>query len=61
MAVLLSAFNRFFVIPSLATGAAFGAPALRRFRLILRVETAVLVGVLVVAAVLSSTPPPVAG
>lgn len=61
MAVLLGACNRFFVMPSLTAGAALAAPALRRFTLILRVETAVLLGVLVVAAVLSSTPPPGAG
>jgi putative copper resistance protein D len=57
-AVLLGSVNRFVVMPSLATSP---LPSLRRFTLILRIEALVLLGVLVLAAVLSSTSPPTAG
>ena len=52
-AVGLGAHNRFFVMPSVLAGA-----SARRFMLVLRVEGAVLMVVLVLAALLSATPPP---
>ncbi|WLI89881.1 CopD family protein [Massilia sp. R2A-15] len=55
VAVGLGAFNRFFVMPSVLAGA-----SARRFVLVLRVEGVVLMAVLVLAAFLSSTPPPLA-
>lgn len=58
VAVLLGAYNRFFVMPSLT--AALTAPPLRRFTRVLRLEAAVLLGVLIVAAILSATQPPIA-
>lgn len=64
-AALLGGYNRFFVMPSLL--ADLRADAVRdtapmdRFVLILRIEAAVLLGVLVLAAILSSTSPPAAG
>lgn len=58
VAVLLGGYNRFVVMPSLTAG--ITAPVLRRFTLVLRVEAAVLLGVLIIAAILSSTPPPTA-
>lgn len=58
VAVLLGGYNRFFVMPSLIS--ALPAPAVRRFTLILRLEAAVLLGVVIVTAVLSSTPAPIA-
>ena len=63
LAVLLGGLNRFLVMPSLTTALPGNAPApaLHRFTLILRVEAAVLLGVLILAAILSSTSPPTAG
>lgn len=61
IAVLLGGFNRFFVLPSLTAAGPVAAPALRRFTTILRIEAVVLSGVLILAAILSSTPPPTAG
>ena len=62
VAVLMGGYNRFFVMPSLLDGLRRNDPAgasdVRRFMLILRLETTVLLGVLIMAAVLSSTPPP---
>lgn len=58
IAVLLGGYNRFFVMPSLT--ASLSTSALARFTLILRVEAAVLSAVLIVAAILSSTPTPTA-
>ncbi len=55
LAVLLGGYNRFLVMPSLPA-----ASALQRFRWVLRIEAVVLLGVLVLAAVLSSTSPPTA-
>ncbi|QYF93070.1 CopD family protein [Massilia sp. PAMC28688] len=64
LAALLGGFNRFIVMPSLLASLRepnAGAPeALRRFRLILRIEAPVLLAVLVAAAILSATPPPTA-
>lgn len=56
-AAMLGGFNRFFVMPKLIASLADG----RQFTLILRVEAAVLLGVLTLAAILSATPPPTAG
>lgn len=56
VAVLMGAYNRFVVMPPLIADVT--APALRRFTLVLGVEAVVLLGVIVVAAILSSTPPP---
>lgn len=61
LAVLLGGFNRFCVMPSLATALPGNGPALRRFTAVLRVEAVVLLGVLILAAILSSTAPPTAG
>lgn len=61
VAVLLGGFNRVFVMPSLTAAGMVPATALRHFTLILRLESAVLLGVLIVAAILSSTSPPTAG
>jgi putative copper resistance protein D len=55
-AAMLGGFNRFFVMPKLIASLADG----RQFTLILRVEAAVLLGALTLAAILSSTPPPAA-
>lgn len=64
VAVLLGGFNRFIVMPSLLAGLRSaddrGLLRLRQFTLILRIEAVVLLGVLVAAAILSSTSPPVA-
>ncbi|MDL2353949.1 MAG: CopD family protein [Pseudomonadota bacterium] len=64
-AVLLGGANRFIVMPgliaSLRSGDAAADRAMRQFTLILRVEAVVLVGVLFMAAILSSTSPPTAG
>ncbi|MDB5918087.1 MAG: hypothetical protein JWR40_2321 [Massilia sp.] len=61
-AVLMGGYNRFVVMPPLLDGLRGKGPAaasqLRRFTLILRLETVVLLGVLVMAALLSSTSPP---
>lgn len=61
-AILLGGFNRFIVMPSLLDGLRCGGerdlPSLRRFTLVLRIEAVVLLGILVAAAVLSSTSPP---
>ena len=61
IAVLLGGVNRFFVMPALTAAGPVPLAALRRFTLILRVEAVVLSGVLIFAAILSSTPPPTAG
>ncbi|MDL2354368.1 MAG: CopD family protein [Pseudomonadota bacterium] len=58
IAVLLGGANRFFVMPSLRGDNACAAA--RRFTAILRIESVVLLGVLVLAAVLSATAPPTA-
>lgn len=63
-AAALGGINRLFVLPALVA-AQPGTPAaqrpLRTFTRILRIETALLVLVLLVAALLSSTMPPMAG
>lgn len=59
IAVLLGGANRYFVMPSLCGGHAIETA--RRFTAILRVESAVLLGVLILAALLSSTAPPTSG
>lgn len=56
-AAILGGFNRFFVMPKLIAGGS----DVGRFTFVLRVEAAVLLGVLALAAVLSSTAPPTAG
>lgn len=60
-AVLLGAFNRFFVMPGWVAEESAGAlapPCLgRRFGLVLRVEALVLCAVLVLAILLAATPP----
>lgn len=60
-AVLLGAFNRFFVMPGWVAEESAGAPAPpclgRRFGLVLRVEALVLCAVLVLAILLAATPP----
>jgi putative copper resistance protein D len=61
IAVLLGGVNRVFVMPTLTADGPFPSDALRHFTLILRVEAAVLAGVLILAAVLSSMPPPTMG
>jgi putative copper resistance protein D len=65
LAVILGGMNRFVVMPSLITALRgedpAATPGLRRFTVILRVEAGVLLGVLMLAAVLSSTSPPTAG
>lgn len=65
LAAALGALNRFHVMPRLLTGLRdpFGPSEKQegRFVLILQIETFVLVGALVLAAVLSSTSPPTAG
>jgi putative copper resistance protein D len=62
VAVVIGGCNRFIVMPSLLDGLrrndAAGVSQLRRFTLILRLETVVLLSVLIAAAVLSSTSPP---
>jgi putative copper resistance protein D len=61
VAVLMGGYNRFIVMPSLLKrlrGSGPAGPDLRRFTLILQLETAVLLGVLIMAALLSSTSPP---
>ncbi len=64
LAVLLGGFNRFIVMPSLLAGLrerhSDPAKPLQRFTLYLRVEAIVLLAVLVAAAILSATSPPVA-
>ncbi|UUZ54127.1 CopD family protein [Massilia sp. H-1] len=64
IAVLLGGFNRFVVMPPLLAGlrraGACDTSSLRRFTLVLRIEAVVLLGVLVAAAILSSTSPPTA-
>ena len=64
-AAALGGFNRFIVMPPLLAqernaGLASDAAA-RKFILVLQVEAAVLLGVLILAAMLSSTSPPAAG
>jgi putative copper resistance protein D len=64
VAVMMGGYNRFIVMPSLLDALRRGGPAaagVGRFTMILRLETAVLLGVLVMAAFLSSTSPPGAG
>ncbi|WP_394780941.1 copper resistance D family protein [Undibacterium sp.] len=61
VAASLGGANRFFVMPSLLVqlhGSSSNLPALRRFVLILKIESLVLVLALIVAAVLSATSPP---
>jgi putative copper resistance protein D len=62
LAVLLGGVNRFVVMPSLLAGLGSGSPvatlAARRFTMVLRIEAGVLLGVLMLAAILSSTSPP---
>jgi putative copper resistance protein D len=62
LAVLLGGINRFVVMPSLLAGLGSGSPvatlAARRFTMVLRIEAGVLLGVLMLAAILSSTSPP---
>jgi putative copper resistance protein D len=64
-AVMLGGINRFFVMPSLIAALhgkdSASISAVQRFTLILRIEAGVLLGVLVLAAILSSTSPPTAG
>lgn len=64
-AAILGGANRFLIMPgliaALRTGGAAASQAGSQFRMILRVEALVLLGVLVVAAILSSTSPPTAG
>lgn len=64
-AALLGGFNRFVVMPGLLDGLRSpgqnGTAHARRFALILQVEAVLLIGVLVAAALLSSTSPPTAG
>ncbi len=64
-AATLGGFNRFIIMPGLiaALGDAGTAQvkSARQFTLILRIEAIVLLGVLVMAAVLSATSPPTAG
>lgn len=57
----MGAYNRFVVMPSLGADGAGGDAAALRFRGVLRVEAAVLLGALVLAAILSSTAPPGTG
>jgi putative copper resistance protein D len=64
VAAALGGVNRLFVMPGLLAaeqGSSAARNATRTFTRILRVETALLGLVLVVAAVLGSTPPPMAG
>lgn len=65
VAVVLGGVNRFAVMPSLMAGLRGGkpeaAPAARRFAAILKAEACVLLGVLILAAILSATSPQVAG
>lgn len=65
LAVMLGGANRFFVMPGLTASLRSGDLAAnllaRRFTMILRVEAGVLLGVLILAALLSSTSPPTAG
>jgi putative copper resistance protein D len=65
LAVMLGGVNRFIVMPSLIdalrTSGSKAASAVQRFTLILRFEAGVLLGVLILAALLSSTSPPTAG
>ena len=62
MAVLMGGYNRFFVMPSLLMNLRRNGPAaaqdVGRFALILRLETALLLCVLIIAAFVSSTSPP---
>lgn len=64
LAALLGGLNRFIVMPLLLVDLRelhAGPPdALRRFRLILRIEAVVLAAILVAAAILSATTPPTA-
>ena len=64
-AAMLGGFNRFIVMPKLLAAVRRGDSAARlatrRFTTILRIESAVLLAVLIVAAILSSTSPPMAG
>lgn len=64
LAIGLGGFNRFLVMPKLLAGLRGvdqpGRAPLRQFTLILRIESAVLLGVLVAAAILSATSPPTA-
>lgn len=65
LAVILGGMNRFVVMPSLIAALRgehpAATPGLRRFTVILQLEAGVLLGVLVLAAILSSTSPPTAG
>ena len=65
VAVLMGGYNRVFVMPSLLDNlrrnhpaAAAAAAQVRRFTLIVRLEMVVLLGVLILAAFVSSTSPP---
>ena len=60
-AALLGGANRFLVMPGLLAAVRGDSPITHRFAAILKVEALVLVGVLILAAVLSSTAPPTAG
>lgn len=55
LAVLLGAFNRFFVMPGVL--AAETPHLARRFKLVLQVEAAVLFAALILAVLLAATPP----
>jgi putative copper resistance protein D len=61
-AAMLGGFNRFVVMPPLLAALRDGDAAAhaRRFTTILRIESAVLLAILIVAAILSSTAPPMA-
>jgi putative copper resistance protein D len=64
-AATLGGVNRFFVMPGLLADLRHGGSAMhvlqRRFALVLQIEAILLVATLVMAAILSSTPPPAAG
>lgn len=64
-AAALGAFNRFIVMPPLLAQGPDGGQgsdaSARKFVLVLQIEAAMLFGVLILAAILSSTSPPTAG
>ena len=62
LAAFMGGFNRFFVMPKLVAtlrdGDSASASASHRFTLILQAEASVLLGAMILAAILSSTSPP---